>query len=65
MEMPKVRSTLIDSGSNVTYHVLAYRPLTREEMVLSVRHYWAQKKKVRKIKPGTEITIISIIGHNE
>ncbi len=65
MEMPNVRSTLIDSESNVTYHVMAYRSLTREEMVLSVRQYWAQKKRSRKIKPGTEITIISIIGHNE
>jgi len=63
MQMPNVKNTLIDSGSGVTYHVMAYRQLTLDEIVLSVRHYWNQNKK-SKIKPGTVITIVSIIGHN-
>ena len=63
MEMPNVKNTLVDSGSNVTYHVMAYRPLTKEEMLLSVHQYWSQTKK-RKLKAGTVITIVSIIGHN-
>ena len=63
MVMPNVKNTLVDSGSNVTYHVMAYRSLTREEMLLSVRQYWSQAKK-QKLRAGTVITIVSIIGHN-
>jgi hypothetical protein len=64
MDQPTVINTLIDNEKNITYEVFAYRKLTREELVLAVRHFYAQKKKPR-VKPGQTIKIITIIGHNE
>lgn len=64
MERPSVKNTIVDAEKNITYVVLAYRKLTREEMVLAVRHYWAQKKRP-KVKPGGTVTILSIFGHDQ
>jgi hypothetical protein len=63
MQMPNVKNTIVDSENETTYDVIAYRTLTREELVLSVRHYWLQKKK-SKVRRGSTITIVTIIGHN-
>jgi hypothetical protein len=60
MEMPNIRNTIKDERSRITYVVLAYRQLTREEVVDAVRYYQSRQKK--KPKPGTEITIITTIG---
>lgn len=63
MTLPNVKTTLTDRKSRVTYHVLAYRTLTRAELMLVVRLYLAQKRK--RPKPGTSVTILSVIGHGE
>jgi len=64
MKQPNILNTLIDQEKNITYEVVAYRKLTKEELILAVRHFYAQKKKP-KVKPGQKIRIISIIGFNE
>lgn len=64
MQMPNVISKIVDQEKNITYEVVAYRQLNREELILSVRHFWAQKKKP-KVKPGSTVQIISVIGCNE
>jgi hypothetical protein len=64
MQQPNVRSTLNDPNTGVTYHVMAYRPLTRGELIQSVRAYLSQKK-VKKSKLGAVITILTIIGYDE
>lgn len=64
MERPTVKSTIKDAEKNITYVVLAYRKLTREEMVSSVRHFWAQKKRP-KVKPGETVIIETIYGHDQ
>lgn len=63
MTLPNVKTTLTDRKNRVTYHILAYRALTRAELMLVVRLYLAQKRK--RPRPGTSVTIISIIGHDE
>lgn len=62
MESPKVRNRLVDEVHGVTYDVIAYRQLTRAELLGAVRAYWGQR---RKPKRGDLVTIVSIIGHAE
>lgn len=66
MEQPNVRSTIRDEEHNMTYHVMAYRPLTREELIQSVRVYHSQPRFRRRKTPERNkvITIISVIGHD-
>jgi hypothetical protein len=64
MELPDVKHLLIDDKNEVRYEVLAYRKLTREEVIMAVRHYKSQKK-IKKPKKGTIITIVTVIGHDE
>ena len=64
MEAPSVVSKIVDRQAGTVYRVLAYRRLTDEELVISVRHFRASKQG-RKVKPGSEVTIVSIIGHDE
>ena len=64
MRMPDVRSTIKDSQCNMTYHFLAYRPLTREEMVRGVAMYRSQPKVRRRKTPEKNkvVTIITVHG---
>lgn len=64
MQPPDVRTSIKDEENNVTYHVLAYRKLSRAELVQSVRAYHAQPKQRRRKKPlkNAQITIITIHG---
>ncbi len=64
MQMPDVLTTLRDDQHNVTYRVLAYRKLSRDEMIHSVRLYHSQPK-IRRRKTSIRnqvITIISVLG---
>ena len=63
-EMPDVRSTIRDENRNVTYHVLAYRALARDELVAAVRHYHSQpsvRRKGRQMRNAV-ITIFTTHG---
>jgi hypothetical protein len=64
MQMPNVETSIKDERRNVTYRVLAYRPLTRAELVLSVRQFHAQLKIRRRGTPLTNqtITIVTVYG---
>ena len=64
MQGPNVSNLVRDPKKNVIYDVVAYRTLTRQEMVQQVRLYHMQKKK-KKPRPGSKVTIVTIIGHNE
>jgi hypothetical protein len=55
--MPNIRNTIKANG--ITYNVMAYRELSRQELIMSVRHYRATTKK--KPKAGDIVDIISII----
>ncbi len=64
MQGPDVRSTLRDDANNMTYHVVAYRALSREELLRCVRHYYAQLSVRRRKSPlrNKVIEIHTIIG---
>jgi hypothetical protein len=60
---PNIWSTIRDEDRNVTYRVLAYRSLSREELVLQVRQYHAQLARRRRKPPRNQtVQIHTIIG---
>lgn len=63
MQLPNVVSTIKDSERDITYRIVAYRALSRAEMVIQVRSFLAQKRKP-KLKNGSTVTILTIIGHD-
>lgn len=60
MKMPDVRNVIRDEEGDITYVVMAYRKLSRPELVQAVRVFRTQHRK--KIKPGTTITIQTLHG---
>lgn len=64
MKAPDVRNPINDSEADITYNVMAYRKLSRAEIVQAVSFYTAQRGR-KKLKRGTTVTILTIIGANE
>lgn len=62
METPNIRSTMADRRQSITYHVMAYRPLSRSELMLAVRQYLSHH---RRPKRGTTVVIVSIVGFDQ
>jgi hypothetical protein len=60
MEAPNVKSVLLDRGRNVRYEVFAYRVLTEEELVMTIRLFLSSQK--RKPKRNSQVEIHTIIG---
>ena len=60
MPMPTVRTTLVDPHNNNVYHVMAYRPLSRPELLTNVQMFVSGLR--RKPKKGKAYTILTIIG---
>lgn len=44
MEYPKVRNIVNDKANGIAYHVMAYRNLTRDEMLHAVAGFLRQQK---------------------
>jgi hypothetical protein len=63
MELPTVKTAIKDAQNDVIYEVLAYRQVTRQELLQAIAAYKGQHK--RKPKKGSRITIVTIIGYNE
>ena len=42
MKRPDIRSTIKDEARNITFHIMAYRPLNKAEKIAEVRAYMAQ-----------------------
>lgn len=64
MEQPTIKTTLHDPTRSIDFHVIAYRPLARAELIATVRAFMAQKRRP-KLKRGQSITIVTIIGFDE
>ena len=64
MQQPNVRSVILDKERGVRYEILAYRKLTRAEMLEAVASFWGQlrKKRLKPPKKGQTIIIETIIG---
>jgi hypothetical protein len=60
---PNVVTTVRDPEHEVTYHIYAYRKLTRAEAVGAVRYFLSQqKRKPRRPRRNTTIRIETILG---
>ena len=51
MQGPTVRNAVVDRANNFTYHILAYRRLSRTEMYQAVAVYRAQPSVRRRKHP--------------
>lgn len=51
MEPPTIKTTLHDPDRNIDYHVVAYRTLTRAELLDAVRAFMVNRRRP-KLKPG-------------
>ncbi|HEY4322044.1 MAG TPA: hypothetical protein VGM77_12820 [Gemmatimonadales bacterium] len=60
MEMPNVVSQIKDAEHGVLYRFLAYRPLSREELVMGVRQYLSQPR-LRRRKTRERNKVIAIV----
>ncbi len=61
MEAPRVVNELNDTTAGVKYRVMAYRALSKQELMQSVALYLRQTKG-KKPKHGSMVTIVTIIG---
>jgi hypothetical protein len=64
MENPSVVSSMVDEENQVRYDIYAYRELTREEMVQTIRTYHSSlsRGRARKRVKNTRIQIVTVIG---
>lgn len=60
MEGPHIPHPIRDAERNVTYVVMAYRELTRTEVVQMVRMHQARTKK--KPAKNSTVTILTVLG---
>lgn len=61
MDAPNIANELNDPANGVKYRVMAYRALSKQELMQAAAMYLRQKKG-KKPKRGSLVTIISIIG---
>lgn len=61
MELPTVHNPMKNEENNVLYDVVAYRKLTYDEIVSTIRAYHRQRKSRRKVRNCT-IEIVTLIG---
>jgi len=62
-ELPTIKTSAHDALLDVTYDVMAYRKITKAELMQAIAIYNGQRK--RKPKKGSRITIVTIIGFND
>lgn len=60
MEMPNIPHRMRDAERNVEYVVMAYRKLTRQEVVAAIHAYLAQQR--RKPAKNKRVTILTTLG---
>ena len=59
MQLPDIANMAKDPKRKITYKVMAYRKLEPGEVEQAVRYFLSRNK--RRIKPGTEVTILTVI----
>ena len=55
MKEPDIPHTIKDSTGKITYKVMAYRNLSRDEVVLAVQNYNSRVSKSKRAKSGLVI----------
>ena len=61
MKLPDVRTEFRDEGRKVTFVLLAYRTVTRQEAVFAIARFM-QKKPKPKLAAGSTVTVITTFG---
>lgn len=64
MEAPAVLNVVNDRARGVKYHVMAYRQMTRVELLQAVAMY-LRSNKGKHPKRGSLVTVVTIIGFDE
>ncbi len=64
MKGPDIRNIIRDEKEDITYNIIAYKKLSRAEMIEAVQFFHSQKKKP-KLKKSITITILTIMGFND
>lgn len=64
MQLPNIKNIIEDPKKGVKYNIIAYRKLSKPEMIEAVRYYHTQKK-VKKPKRGNTVNIITITGYDD
>lgn len=64
MQMPNVDNIARDDATNITINVRAYRKLSEQELIRSIR-YFRSTKQGRRLKKNSTYTIISTIGAHD
>lgn len=59
-ELPSVENVLKDPANQNTYKILAFRPLSKQEMLLAIKT--AQQNGILKPAKGKTYTITTIVG---
>ena len=64
ISQPNVRNTAVDEENNVTYQIMAFRQMNREEVVGTIRQYLSQPSMRKRKKPERNkvITITTSYG---
>ena len=65
MRPPNVRNTVRDLKTGITYDVMAYRKLSREEVIEYVFRVVSRMKKSKRPKRGEGLTLETLIGADE
>lgn len=64
MDLPNVSHEIRDPKTGVTYRVMAYRDLTRVEVLMAVAHHKSSHRGKKAPKQGQSVTIITTFGHD-
>jgi len=64
MEMPSVKNVARDQKRNITYEVMAYRELTREEVDRAVRRFLSTERGWPAWR-NLVCTIVTLVGEDE
>lgn len=64
MQPPNVKTSLREEHNNFTYHVAAYRSLSRDEMLQAIGYYLSRLSRARKRRPMRDgsVTIVTLHG---
>lgn len=62
MELPDKRTELIDEGTNVTYIIVAYRHVSKDEAIAVIRHALSGMKKSKRPKANSTCELVTTIG---
>ena len=58
MLAPNIKNVILDQERELRFEIMAYRKLTRQEMMSSVASFLAQNKR-KKLKAGQTIIILT------